>query len=218
MPTYLKALAALSMLAAAAHAPAQETGGAERLPMVGGGARYPHGTCAPQVWPREALRYEIEGVTQVNYKLSPDGRVLDPVVAKSSGWALLDNASLQAARTCTYTPEQAATAQDRVLPMQFVWVLEGQRVHPSLVPGSCVGTGVIDGFQPYDKRPTDATGVKVRFMVAPNGQPMLFKLEGNPDAALAQEVVRHLITCRFAFDPQEKGEHTDTMTGRVLLR
>lgn len=214
------AVAALCLAAAwSARADAQEGGApaAERLSMVGGRGVYPHGTCAPQAWPREALRYEIEGMTQIGYRITPDGHASEATVVKSSGWALLDAASIQAALTCTFTPEDAAAAQGRVVPVQFIWRLDGERIHANLVPGSCVSTGVIDGFQPYDNRRTDATGVKTRFLLGADGKPRAVKLEGNPDAALAAQIMRHLDTCRFAFDAAMPGTHTDTMTGRVLL-
>jgi TonB family protein len=209
------AVPAAAPAAASAAAPAAAP---ERLQMVGGRSAYPHGTCAPQAWPREALRYEIEGMVQIGYRIGPEGHVSDANVVKSSGWALLDAASVQAARTCTFAPDQAAAAQGRVVPVQFVWRLDGERVHPNLVPGSCVAAGVIDGFQPFDQRRTDATGVKVRFLLDADGRPRAVKLEGDPDAALAAQVMQHLDTCRFAFDPAITGTRTKTMTGRVLLR
>jgi TonB family protein len=174
--------------------------------------------CAPQQWPREALRYELEGKVRIGYRVTPEGQVNEARVTKSSGWALLDHASVVAATTCRFAPDKAAAMQDREMPVEFVWTLGGgDSIHPSLVPGSCVASGPIDGFQPFDTRPTDATGVKVRFLVDGNGKPHGIKLEGKPDAALADQVVRHLDTCRFAFDPASAGMRTDTMTGRVLL-
>jgi protein TonB len=214
----VRALAAMAAMMTAVSAFAQQESAPARLPIVGGAGKYPQGSCAGQTWPREALRYEIEGTTQVSYRLTPDGRVTDAVVAKSSGWALLDNASLKAVQTCTYSPDQVAAAQNRTLPMQFVWVLEGDRVHPGLVPGSCVAAGNIDGFQPFDRRSTDAAGVKVRFLVDGNGVPRGVKVEGRPDTALAEQVIRHVESCRFAFDPETVGMRTDTVSGRVLLR
>ncbi len=198
----MKAAVALSAVLVAASAAAQNGGPA----------------CAPQQWPREALRYELEGKVRIGYRVTPDGRVNEARVTKPSGWALLDDASVAAARTCRFAPEKAAALQDREMPVEFVWTLEGDRARPSLVPGSCVASGPIDGFQPFDTRPTDATGVKVRFLVDGNGKPHGIKLEGHPDGALADEVMRHLDTCRFTFDPASAGTRTDTMTGRVLLR
>ena len=217
----IRAAVVLSAVLLAASAAAQDSvpaGSVERLPMAGGKSIYPHGTCAPQKWPREALRYEIEGTVRIGYQVASDGRVNEARVTRSSGWALLDEASIAAAKTCTFSPEQTALAQGREVPVEFVWKLDGERVRPNLVPGSCVSSGAIDGFQPYDNRPTDATGVKVRFLVEGNGQPHAIRLEGSPDAALAEQVMRHLLTCHFAFDPASAGTRTDTMAGRVLLR
>jgi TonB family protein len=185
--------------------------------MVGGRSIYPHGSCGPQTWPREALRYEIEGKVRVKFRVTPDGHVSDAAILKSSGWPLLDQASLQAASTCTYAPDRAAAAQGRVLPVEFVWRLDGERIHPTLVAGSCAGSGAIDGFQPFDNGRTDAGGVKVRFLIDAAGQPRAIKLEGDPAPELAAQVMQHLASCRFAFDPSVQGTRTDTMSGRVLL-
>jgi TonB family protein len=210
---HVRAAAALCAALCAASAAAQDgtAAGVERIAIPGG-------TCAIQQWPREALRYEIQGNARIGYRVTPAGDVNEARVTRSSGWALLDAASVASAKTCRFTPQKAATMQDREIPVEFAWTLDDDDVHPSLVPGSCVSSGAIDGFQPFDHRPTDATGVKVRFLVDGNGRPHGIKLEGDPDAALADQVVRHLETCRFAFDPASAGRRTDTMTGRVLMR
>ena len=217
--TRLKArIHALAVLCAALYC---STGTAQVGAVAGPGAnRVPleSGNCARQQWPREALRYEIEGKVRIAYRVTPEGDVNDARVTKSSGWALLDDASVAAARTCRFPPDKAAALQDREMPVEFVWTLEGERVHPGLVAGSCVPAGPIDGFQPYDNRATSATGIRVRFLVDGKGQPYDIKLEGDPGAALAEQAVRLLETCRFAFDDDVWGMRTNTVTGRVLLR
>jgi TonB family protein len=210
---HFRAAAALCAALCAASAAAQDgaAAAANRIAMAGG-------TCARQQWPREALRYEIEGKVRIGYRVTPEGDVNEARVTKSSGWALLDAASVAAAKTCRFTPEQAAAVQDRELPVEFVWTLGEDRAYPRLVPGSCVPSGAIGDFQPFDNGPTNATGAKVRFLINGNGQPYDVKLEGNPDAALADQVARHLETCRFAFDPDAVGMRSHTLTGRVSLR
>jgi TonB family protein len=195
--------------------------GATELYVIPGAGknRLPVGDCPAPSWPREAQRYEIEGVARVKYKLLPDGRVGKPRVVKSSGWAILDDATAALALSCKYTPQQALDTHGRELLMEFVWVLEGERVHASMLPATCGPVGRIDGFQPFDRQPGDARAVKVRFLIDQAGAPRGIRIEGNDvDPSLADEVVGYLGNCRFAFDPQAKGQHTDTMYGRVLLR
>jgi TonB family protein len=181
--------------------------------------RLPVGDCPAPSWPREALRYELEGTARVRYQVLPDGRVGELGLVKSSGWAILDDATLALARSCRYTPQQALEVQGRELPLEFTWRLEGERVYANMLPATCGAAGRIDGFQPFDRQPGDVHAVKVRFLVDKTGAPRGIRLEGNSvDPVLADEVIGYLGNCRFEFDPQAKGAHTDTMYGRVLLR
>jgi protein TonB len=142
-----------------------------------------------------------------------------PRVLKSSGWAILDDATIALVSSCKYTRQQALDVQGRELPLEFVWRLDGERVHANMLPATCGPVGRIDGFQPFDRQPGDSHAVKVRFLLDKGGAPHGIRLEGRDiDPALAHEVVSYLGNCRFAFDELTKGEHTDTMYGRVLLR
>lgn len=177
-------------------------------------------SCVRPAYPREAIRYELEGITTLRFRLAPDGRVADVQVAKSSGWAMLDEAVVQSLQACRFTPAQAAKAGGAALPVQYVWSLDGEHaLRPHLVPGSCPARGRFAGFQPYDNRPSGADGVKVRLLVDPNGQARGVKLEGATLApAVADALAAYVASCRFGFDPALKGERTDTAYGRVLLR
>lgn len=56
-------------------------------------------SCVRPAYPREAIRYELEGITTLRFRLAPGGQVAGVQVVKSSGWAMLDEAvvrSLQA--------------------------------------------------------------------------------------------------------------------------
>jgi TonB family protein len=176
--------------------------------------------CAGPAYPREAIRYELQGITILRYRLAPDGRVSDVQVVKSSGWALLDDASVRTIRACSFTPEQAARAKGEFQPVQYVWSLDGDgNLRPHLVPGSCPATGRFAAFQPYDNKPSGPDGVKVRLLVDPAGQPRGVKLEGaSLPPALAGALVKYVESCRFGFDPAVKGARTDTAYGRVVLR
>ena len=219
-PSYLLIFSLLALSGAQALAQDQAAPGAAEVYIVPGIGKHkiPQGVCPQPVWPREALRYEIEGVATIRFKLSPDGRVSEAAVARSSGWTILDDATIRYVMSCAYTPQQAAEVQGRVLPTQFDWTLEGRRVYAGILPGTCAAVGRFDGFQPLDRQASDSHGIKVRFLIDRDGKPRGTKPEGNIDPETADQVAAYLDTCRFAYDPQEKGERTDTMHGRVLLR
>jgi protein TonB len=218
------AVLALAGLVACAQAPIPqpEEPGATRLLVERGidkHKRLPVGECAPPTYPLEARRYELEGVATVYYRLLPDGRVSAPRVAKSSGWAILDAATIALAMGCKYTPRQAAEAGGAELPLQFAWTLEGERAYAGIVPGSCESAGRFDGFQPHDHQATDAQGIKVRFLIDKAGAPFGIKLEAaGIDPVVGRQAADYLQRCRFAFDAQLVGTRTDVMQGRILLR
>jgi TonB family protein len=175
--------------------------------------------CAGPEYPLEARRYELEGITTLRYRLAPNGQVQDAQVARSSGWKLLDDASVRTIQACSFTPEQAARANGAALPFKYVWSLEGNRIRPQLVPGSCSATGRFAAFQPYESAPSGPDGVKVRLLVDAAGLPRGVKIEGAGLAPeLASALVNYVESCRFGFDPSIKGERTDTAYGRVLFR
>jgi TonB family protein len=214
------ALAGANVLAQPSAQKSADPGATELHVIPGAGKNaQPVGDCPAPTWPREAQRYEIEGTARIKYKLRPDGRVDEPRVLKSSGWAILDAATVALALSCRYTPQQAAEAQGRDLRLEFSWYLEGERVYANMLPATCGPAGRIDGFQPFDRQPGDANAVKVRFLIDKTGAPRAIRIEGNEVApSLADEVLGYLGKCRFEFDPQTKGQRTDTMYGRVILR
>jgi TonB family protein len=176
-------------------------------------------SCSAPEYPREAVRYELEGITTLRFHLAPDGRVAGVQVASSSGWALLDEASIRTLRSCRFAPEQAARARGAALPVQYVWNLDGEaNLRPHLVPGSCQASGRFAAFKPYDNAPSGPDGVKVRLLVDPAGQPRGVKIEGATlQPAMADALVRYVESCRFGFDPELKGQRTDTVYGRVVF-
>jgi TonB family protein len=179
----------------------------------------PPKTCPGPQYPREAIRYELEGITTLRFQLAPDGHVGEVQVAKSSGWALLDDAAIRTLQACGFPPEQAARAKGAALPVQYVWSLDGEHsLRPHLVPGSCPASGRFAGFQAYDNQPSGPDGVKVRLLVDALGQPRGVKTEGIvlPPATF-DALIKYVESCRFGFDPELKGQRTDTVFGRVVL-
>jgi TonB family protein len=174
--------------------------------------------CAGAEYPPEARRYELEGITTLRFHLGPDGRVTDARIDKSSGWALLDEAAIRTIQACSFTPAHAARAKGAALPVQYVWSLEGNRVRPQLLPGSCPASGRFAAFQTYENAPSGPDGVKVRLLVDDAGKPRRVKPEGvNLPRETLDALVKYVESCRFGFDPSIKGERTDTAYGRVVL-
>jgi TonB family protein len=180
----------------------------------------PPRSCPGPQYPREAIRYELEGITTLRFKLAPGGGVSEVQVAKSSGWALLDDAAIRTLQACSFPPEQASGAKGAALPVQYVWSLDGEHsLRPHLVPGSCPASGRFGGFRAYDNKPSGSDGVKVRLLVDAQGQPRGVKTEGGVlPAQTFDALIKYVESCRFGFDPELKGQRTDTVYGRVLMR
>jgi TonB family protein len=208
-------LAALTLAATVAAAAAAVQTSPAAAQTVHAPARKP---CAGPEYPQEARRYELEGITTLRYRLGPDGRVADVQVAKSSGWKLLDDASVRTILACVFTPEQAARAEGAALPVRYDWSLEGNRIRPHLVPGSCAASSRFAAYRDFDNAPSGPDGVKVRLLVGGSGQPHGVKPEGASLAPeMADALARWVESCRFEFDPTVPGERTDTAYGRVVL-
>ena len=170
---------------------------------------------APQ-WPKEALRYEIEGTTTVEYLAGKDGRVRDASVLKGSGWPLLDAASLRHVRQCTLPPDPERD-DTKAQFMQEVWTLQGEpRIQPQLVPGSCTGTAHFDEFS-HERRVPRASFL-LRFLVNADGSPRGIAVDSKGPPELVAEAAAFVASCRFAIPAGGSGTPTDTSFGRALLR
>jgi TonB family protein len=173
-------------------------------------------SCTAPEWPREARRYEVDGMTVVHFQIGEDGNITDAEVVKSSSWQLLDDAALRSLVKCKFKPG-LDEAERTTYPIQFVWTLTGPAmIRPTLVPESCAASEHFSGFEGFSRMPTSADGVLVRFLVSAAGQATGIKAESGPgpvDAAAA-----FIQTCKFAVDPSLPGEKTDTMFGRVLVK
>lgn len=174
-------------------------------------------SCAKPEWPSEARRYELEGTTTLRFAVGADGRPVSATVEKSSGWSILDKASLVGLSRCTF-PKPDAEGETK--PTQFVWRLNGApMLHPSLVEGSCPASESFQTFKSLDKSPTDANGILLRMLVKSDGTPwkVVAEAPGLPPELL-NAAATFVQSCRFAVDPEAKGKRTDTTYGRLLLK
>lgn len=176
-------------------------------------------TCTTPEWPKEARRYEVEGITVLHFKIGADGNIEDARVAESSSWKVLDDAALRSLVKCQFKAGLDEAERDMVFPIQFVWTLAGPpSVRPQLIPDTCAVSRQFSTFQVFDRRATDNEGVLMRFLVNQYGEPHGVKPEiGGGDTALAQAAVQFVKGCKFAVDPALPGERTDTVFGRVLV-
>ncbi|NYE61607.1 TonB family protein [Duganella sp. 1224] len=177
-------------------------------------------SCAQPQWPAEARRYEIEGTTTIRFEIGDDGKVLRPLVTRSSGWRILDEAALQGIARCVFQPDLEAARQRTVFPLQYVWKLGGPvAARPALVADSCAPSGRFAAFREADQRPSDRHGILLRFLLNADGAPVRVVAEpnGQPPALVAQ-AIDYVAGCRFAHAAGQAGERTDTAFGRVLLK
>jgi len=175
-------------------------------------------SCTTPDWPREARRYEVEGITLLHFHINAEGGIEDASVIGSSSWKVLDDAALASLVQCKFRANLDEAERDATFPIQFVWTLAGPpSVRPQLVAGSCAPSTRFAGFDAFNHQPTGKDGVLVRFLVDAAGQPVGIKAEGASDS-VAADAADYLSSCKFAIDPAMPGEKTDTAFGRVLRK
>ncbi len=176
-------------------------------------------SCTTPEWPKEARRYEIDGVTMLHFHIAQDGSIEGARVARTSSWKLLDDAALLSLVKCKFKPGLSDAERRKTFSVQFVWTMTGPpSVRPQLVPDSCEPSARFSKFQIFNRNATGPDGVLVRFVVNARGVPFGVKAEAyGKDAAAGLAAADYVKTCTFAFDPALPGEQTDTVFGRVLV-
>ncbi|MYN05020.1 TonB family protein [Pseudoduganella sp. DS3] len=177
-------------------------------------------SCTAPAWPREALRYEIEGTTTLEFRIGSDGAVRDAKVRGGSGWAMLDQAALAGLARCRFKPGLEAARDGTVFPIQYAWRLDGPApLRPVLQPGSCKPSPHIAGYANLDQRRSTQGGIKLRFLVGADGQARgIVAEQGGFAPQVVRDAVAYVSTCRFGIAPGASGERTDTSYGWVLLK
>ncbi len=196
------------------------------LALAGGASTFPYeslatpASCTAPEWPREALRYEIEGTTTLQFQVGADGAVRNAEVKQGSGWNILDQAALAGLARCRFKPGLAAAREGTVFPLQYAWTLEGPApLRPMLLPGSCGPSPRFLRYDNLDQRADGRASIKLRFLVDAEGKAQRIVPEAaHFDAAVVRDAVNWLQTCRFGISPKASGARTDTSFGRVVLR
>ena len=174
--------------------------------------------CGPVEYPLEAVQYGLEGTAQIEYGLTKDGSTRDITVKRSSGWQLLDDATVSIFASCKVAQGPVGdTARRHVI--AYVWSLDAPPSRQRLVPNSCAASDRFAGFKPLDQTASGADGVLVRALIRGTGEPHYVKAErGTVPAELADGAVAYLRTCKFALAPGKEGPRDRGIFGRVLLK
>jgi len=177
-------------------------------------------SCTVPEWPREALRYEIEGTTTLQFQIGKDGAVRNVQVKQGSGWSILDQAALAGVARCRFKPGLEAAREGTEFPVQYAWTLEGPAPQrPTLLPGSCARSRHFLRYDDFDKRVDGRAAIKLRFLVDAEGKPQRIVPEAAQFApVVVGDAVNWLQTCRFGIPAKAAGARTDTSFGRVVLR
>lgn len=183
------------------------------------GKQAPPMQCGTFEYPYEAAMYGLEGATTVEYSVAADGKMTDFSVKRSSGWRVLDEATVDNLAGCRMTLAPATAAPDKRQVIQYVWSLDVAPSRQGLVPGSCAVSDRFAGFRALDTRPSGADGILVRAMIRANGTPQFVAAErGDTPADLAVLAKDYLRSCRFLLPPGERLPNDDAIFGRVLLK
>lgn len=155
------------------------------------------GTCPAPQYPREALRYELQGTTQIRFLVSESGEIMSKYVLQSSGWKILDQAVSDSMSLCRFEP---ASLNDKPVPAWFggkySWKLadDGPALPPSeMIAGSCSSDKYV--FLPKDAK---RWLVRLRFLINPQGKPVGIKVEDSSrNYSTDSEIVALLGSCQF---------------------
>ncbi|UOD29521.1 energy transducer TonB [Massilia violaceinigra] len=149
--------------------------------------------CAAQVYPAEALRYRMEGVSRV--QLVPGKKVRVAGVVGESGYAVLDSASVALATTCT-VPATSPDGTPWVLTVPWKLPAEKGAYTPArLAVEFCSRSNKLIRFPELDGL---APNITVRVLVDADGAPSAPKIELSSGEPLAdQQALEMVAQCRF---------------------
>jgi hypothetical protein len=163
------------------------------VPSIASAADLPLSACAAQVYPAEALRYRMEGVSKV--QLVPGKKVRVAGVVGESGYGVLDSASVALAASCT-VPSTSPDGTPWVLTVPWKLSAEKAAYTPArLHIEACTRSNVLIDFPKLDG---PAPNITVRVLVEPDGAPSAPKIELSSGEPLAdQQALDIVANCRF---------------------
>jgi bla regulator protein BlaR1 len=81
--------------------------------------------CAKPLWPKISLRNSEQGTVTMELLVAPTGVVRASRVSKSSGFALLDAAALEATAKCKFEPvQEKGQAVEAWITTEYVWAFQ----------------------------------------------------------------------------------------------
>ena len=84
--------------------------------------------CPQPDYPSSAMRQELEGITKVNFLISEEGYVSSATILESSGHEILDLASINAIKNCSFYPIiENGVAKSQKSSMKFTWILDPEK-------------------------------------------------------------------------------------------
>ncbi len=178
----------LVLFATAAHAdPSQQTAQTTTPASIG----TPH-VCA-EYYPPLASAFGSEGTTLLSFTITPTGTVENPVVARSSGDELLDQASLTCVKRWLYKPAiKDGVAVSAPWQVNVLWKLHDEERAYSETPRNCARyNGVTQRTQPV-------RFTLVAFQVSGGEVVAATTLVPSGDVALDEKAVECVKTFRFA--------------------
>ncbi len=167
-------------------------------PLLRGGI---NGGCHPE-WPREALRYELQGVVQINVLVDVDGQVLDKKIMKSTGWKILDFPIFNSMSECRFTPAIRDGNPVQVWStINYSWKLlepEASAAAPMLIKDSCSPSEKFSIVSTSEPQPV----IRLRFLLSPEGKPSEIKIEdGSNDLDVDLAAMSFLASCKYNLIP-----------------
>lgn len=88
-------------------------------------ARIDSTSCQGPTWPDEARRFELEGNVVVGFAVRQDGKVVDSRIIKSSGFKVLDEATVSGMINCTFIPARKnGDLVNSILKVNYTWKLK----------------------------------------------------------------------------------------------
>jgi len=179
------------------------------LPAINGWAQNAEGkirrptviACEPGQWTDEALRYELEGTTVLQYDVDDEGRPAAIQIARKSGWRVLDHMAIRALESCRFEPSADPQVVRAGLRVPYNWTLTDNDERPvpaALIAGSCPPSNELSEFLAIKGKvkPRD-DGILVRFLLDAEGNTFGIKLEETHPAPV-NVATAFIRSCRFS--------------------
>jgi TonB family protein len=167
-------------------------------------------------YPEEALRYGLEGDVVVEYYLNNEGRAENVRVTKSSGWKILDDATVASTRNLHFPVGSGNDAPAKTHKIKTSWKLNNvQASSPSyIIPGSCAKSERFIDF----RNSKEGDGLLVRFLTDVDGRPFGIKIEDSAvDQVTIDSAVAFIQNCSFTLSINLHDRHIVVGSGFARL-